>query len=68
MKKKDNGRSPPGESIPVEAPRTFGATLLRLGPGMIIAGSIVGSGELIATTKAGARQDFGFYGSSSSAA
>jgi len=37
-----------------EPPRTIGATLLRLGPGMIIAGSIVGSGELIATTKAGA--------------
>lgn len=31
---------------------------LRLGPGMIIAGSIVGSGELIATTKAGAEAGF----------
>jgi Mn2+/Fe2+ NRAMP family transporter len=35
-----------------------GATLLRLGPGMIIAGSIVGSGELIATTKVGAEAGF----------
>jgi len=41
-----------------EPPRTLGATLLRLGPGMIIAGSIVGSGELIATTKAGAEAEF----------
>lgn len=35
-------------------PRTVGGTLARLGPGLIIAGSIVGSGELIATTKTGA--------------
>jgi len=33
-------------------------TLVRLGPGMIIAGSIVGSGELIATTKVGAEAGF----------
>jgi Mn2+/Fe2+ NRAMP family transporter len=52
------------EPVPVDAspatepPRTIGATLLRLGPGMIIAGSIVGSGELIATTKAGAEAGF----------
>ena len=39
-------------------PRRFGAILLRLGPGMIIAGSIVGSGELIATTKTGAEAGF----------
>lgn len=39
-------------------PRTLGATLLRLGPGVIIAGSIVGSGELIATTKVGAEAGF----------
>lgn len=41
-----------------EPPRTLGSTLLRLGPGMIIAGSIVGSGELIATTKTGAEAGF----------
>ena len=46
---------PPGIKEP---PRALGATLLRLGPGMIIAGSIVGSGELIATTKAGAEAGF----------
>lgn len=39
-------------------PRTLGATLLRLGPGIIIAGSIVGSGELIATTIVGAEAGF----------
>ena len=50
--------SPPDVVTPQAPPRTFGATLLRLGPGMIIAGSIVGSGELIATTKAGAEAGF----------
>jgi Mn2+/Fe2+ NRAMP family transporter len=39
-------------------PTTLWATLKRLGPGMIIAGSIVGSGELIATTKVGAEAGF----------
>ena len=36
-------------------PRTILGTLRQLGPGLIIAGSIVGSGELIATTKTGAQ-------------
>ncbi len=35
-------------------PTTFWGTLLKLGPGLVVAGSIVGSGELIATTKTGA--------------
>lgn len=40
----------------IEAPpTTLGGTLARLGPGLVIAGSIVGSGELIATTKTGAQ-------------
>jgi len=39
-------------------PKGFIATLGRLGPGMILAGSIVGSGELIATTKTGAEAGF----------
>ena len=39
-------------------PRSLLGTLGRLGPGMIIAGSIVGSGELIATTKTGAEAGF----------
>ncbi len=46
----------PRENSDIETPPT---TLLgiarRLGPGLIIAGSIVGSGELIATTKTGAQ-------------
>lgn len=43
----------------VEAPpRTVPGILRRLGPGLIIAGSIVGSGELIATTKTGAQAGF----------
>jgi len=39
-------------------PRTIGGILRRLGPGLIIAGTIVGSGELIATTKTGAQAGF----------
>jgi Mn2+/Fe2+ NRAMP family transporter len=37
-----------------EPPRTLFAILKRIGPGMILAASIVGSGELIATTTLGA--------------
>lgn len=37
-----------------DPPRGFIKTIKQLGPGLIIAGSIVGSGELIATTKTGA--------------
>ena len=47
------------ESSTREAPKTFGGILKELGPGLIIAGSVVGSGELIATTVAGA--EAGFY-------
>ena len=36
-------------------PRGFGGVLASLGPGLIIAGAIVGSGELILTTKVGAQ-------------
>ena len=39
-------------------PRTIGGIVRRLGPGLIIAGSIVGSGELIATTKTAAEAGF----------
>ena len=46
----------PGEGSQVMDPPTgFVGTLKQLGPGLIIAGSIVGSGELIATTKTGAQ-------------
>ena len=39
----------------MEPPKTFLGTLKRIGPGMILAASIVGSGELIATTTLGAK-------------
>ena len=42
-----------------EPPRGFLRTLGHLGPGMILVGSIVGSGELIVTTKLGALAGFG---------
>lgn len=41
-----------------EPPRGFRATWRHLGPGMILAGSVVGSGELIVTTKLGAVAGF----------
>jgi manganese transport protein len=43
-----------------EPPRGIVATLRCLGPGMILAGSVVGSGELIVTTKLGAEAGFTF--------
>ncbi|MFP6604535.1 MAG: Nramp family divalent metal transporter, partial [Pirellulaceae bacterium] len=39
-------------------PTTMGGIFRSLGPGLIIAGSIVGSGELIATTATGAQAGF----------
>ncbi|HIG26671.1 MAG TPA: transmembrane Mn(2+) transporter [Verrucomicrobiales bacterium] len=39
-------------------PQRLSGILKRLGPGLIVAGSIVGSGELIATTKTGAEAGF----------
>jgi Mn2+/Fe2+ NRAMP family transporter len=42
-----------------EPPRTMGETLKRIGPGMILAAAIVGSGELIATTTLGAEEGYG---------
>ncbi len=50
---------PEDDMILVERPpTTLRGILYRLGPGLIIAGSIVGSGELIATTKTGAEAGF----------
>lgn len=43
---------------PHEPPRAWNRILLAVGPGLIVAGSIVGSGELIATTKTGAEAGF----------
>lgn len=49
---------PPKVSLIEEPPQTVWGILGRLGPGLIIAGSIVGSGELIATTATGAEAGF----------
>ena len=43
-----------------DAPTTVKGILRNVGPGMILAGSIVGSGELIATTRTGAEAHFDF--------
>jgi len=43
----------------LEPPRGIWATLRQLGPGMILVGGIVGSGELIMTTRLGAVAGFG---------
>jgi len=51
----ENGSSTVGVREP---PSTLGAVLRSLGPGMIVAGSVVGSGELIATTKVGGQSGF----------
>lgn len=41
-----------------EPPHTIGRALRQIGPGLILAASIVGTGELIATTSLGARAGF----------
>ncbi|MEM1354562.1 MAG: Nramp family divalent metal transporter [Planctomycetota bacterium] len=54
-------QTPAGQADPattLDPPTTIGGILRQLGPGLIIAGSIVGSGELIATTAVGAEAGF----------
>jgi len=46
------------EAGTIEPPTTLRGILRQLGPGLIIAGSIVGSGELIVTTSVGAEAGF----------
>ena len=41
-----------------EPPHTFFKALRQIGPGLILAGSIVGTGELIATTGLGAKEGY----------
>ena len=41
-----------------DPPQSLGGILRKIGPGLILAGSIVGSGELIATTATGAEAGF----------
>ncbi|MBN1442009.1 MAG: Nramp family divalent metal transporter [Planctomycetes bacterium] len=43
---------------PIDAPATWWGRVRHLGPGLIVTGSIVGSGELIMTTKAGSEAGF----------
>ena len=50
--------TPPPVSTVVDPPRTLWQSLAYLGPGIILASSIVGSGELIATTTVGAEAGF----------
>jgi Mn2+/Fe2+ NRAMP family transporter len=52
------GAQPPIDQLIEQPPTNLGGILMRLGPGLIIAGSIVGSGELIGTTKTGAEAGF----------
>ena len=42
----------------LDPPKSIGGTIKHLGPGFILSASIVGSGELIATTKLGAQAGF----------
>lgn len=46
------------QPAPLDPPRTFRQSLAHLGPGVLLASSIVGSGELIATTTVGAEAGF----------
>lgn len=48
----------PGEDRPVDPPVAFGQALRQIGPGLVLAGSIVGTGELIATTGLGAKEGY----------
>ncbi|HEX8201634.1 MAG TPA: Nramp family divalent metal transporter, partial [Isosphaeraceae bacterium] len=41
-----------------EPPRSLWSAFRKIGPGLILAGSIVGTGELIATTSLGAEQGY----------
>ena len=43
-----------------EAPRGCGGLLRNIGPGVVVSGSVVGSGELLVTTRMGAEVGFVF--------
>ncbi|MCY3760245.1 MAG: Nramp family divalent metal transporter, partial [Gemmatimonadetes bacterium] len=43
-----------------EAPRGLGGMLRNIGPGIVVSGSVVGSGELLVTTRMGAEVGFVF--------
>ena len=46
------------DRLPADPPRSLGAVLAQLGPGLVLAAAVVGSGELIATTRVGAEAGF----------
>ena len=48
------------DEITRNPPSSLKGIVSNIGPGMILAGSIVGSGELIATTRTGAEAHFDF--------
>jgi Mn2+/Fe2+ NRAMP family transporter len=48
----------PTPAPPQEPPHSLGVALRNIGPGLILAGAIVGTGELIATTNLGAKVGF----------
>ncbi|XZE45099.1 Nramp family divalent metal transporter [Pirellulaceae bacterium SH467] len=52
--------SPASLSAVQEPPKTLWEALRMIGPGIILAGTIVGSGELILTTAIGAKHGFAF--------
>ena len=59
MSEEDIGKAENGAAGGIkDPPQTIGGIIRHLGPGLIIAGSIVGSGELIATTIVGAEAGF----------
>jgi Mn2+/Fe2+ NRAMP family transporter len=51
---------PIAEHSTIEAPTTWWGIFLRLGPGLILVGNIVGSGELIATPRLSAETGYTF--------
>lgn len=57
--KQDPYYAPIPEAV-VDPPQSLWGALRKIGPGIILAGSIVGSGELILTTSLGARFGFTF--------
>ena len=58
MSKEPESKAAESESSIQAPPTGVLSTLVRIGPGLIIAGSIVGSGELIGTTITGAKAGF----------
>lgn len=54
----DSPAEPPPVDAVREPPRSLGTAFRQIGPGLVLAGSIVGTGELINTTGLGAREGY----------